>query len=382
MRTIKLHFPRRLSAGAGCIREFASDIAGRGLKKIFILSFPEIRPAIRALLVDLEKEGYALELDESIRKEPAIADFERILRGARDFGPDLVLGIGGGSVLDVAKLVAAQVDNTQPLREIMGINLLSRRNILLACMPTTAGTGSEVSPNAILLDEEEQLKKGIISPHLVPDLCYVDPWLTLSVPPSVTAATGIDAFTHCLEAYVNRNAHLVIDRYALEGMELIAGSLLAAVRDGGNVEARNSLSIGSLYGGMCLGPVNTTAIHALSYPLGSEFNIPHGLSNAILLPHVMEFNLPAATERYARVAAIMGVSDAGSAESRAREGISRIRSLMDHCGIPPSISGLGIPRDAIPGMAASALKVQRLLVNNPREVTHQDAVDIYTNAYS
>jgi alcohol dehydrogenase class IV len=382
MYTIKILYPKRLSLGAGCIREFKTDISGMDLKRIFVLSFPEIRPVLRPFLEDLEAEGYQLDLDESIRKEPSVTDFEQILARAREFGPELVLGIGGGSVLDVAKLVAAQLDNSQELKDIFGINLLSGRNIPLACMPTTAGTGSEVSPNAILLDEEEQLKKGIISPHLVPDLCYVDPELTLSVPPAVTAATGIDAFTHCLEAYVNRNSHPVIDTYALEGMERIAGSLLSAVRDGRDVKARNNLALGSLYGGMCLGPVNTTAIHALSYPLGSEFHIAHGLSNAILLPHVMEFNLPAATERYARVARIMGVSENGSLESRARAGIERIRKLMEDCGIPLSISELGISADAIPGMAAAAIRVQRLLKNNPREVTLLDAIEIYTNAYS
>lgn len=382
MRTIKLHYPRKLSLGAGSIREFKEDISGMGVKRIFILTFPEIRPAILSLLKDLESDGRILYLDESIRKEPSVTDFEGVLHQAKDFNPELVLGIGGGSVLDVAKLVAAQLDNDQSLKDIFGINLLTGRNIPLACMPTTAGTGSEVSPNAILLDEEEQLKKGVISPHLVPDMCYVDPELTLSVPSSVTAATGIDAFTHCLEAYVNRNSHPVIDTYALEGMELIAASLLTAVEDGKNVEARNSLSLGSLYGGMCLGPVNTTAIHALSYPLGSEFHIAHGLSNALLLPHVMEFNLPAATERYANVARILGVGEEESEESRARAGIVEIRRLMKRCGVPATLRELGISREAIPGMAAAAMKVQRLLVNNPREVSLEDARQIYTNSYS
>ena len=381
MRQIKLLYPSRLILGAGAIREFPDDIAGKKVKRIFILTFPEIRPVIEPFLEDLDQKGYIISLDDSIRSEPAIADFERVLSVSKEFGPDLVLGIGGGSVLDVAKLVAAQLDNQQSLEEIFGINLLSKRNTLLACVPTTSGTGSEVSPNAILLDEGEMLKKGIISPFLVPDFCYVDPELTLSVPPAVTAATGIDAFTHCLEAYVNKRSHPVIDTYALEGMRLITGSLYAAVRDGRDLEARNNLSMGSLYGGMCLGPVNTTAIHALSYPLGSKFHIAHGLSNALLLPYVMEFNLPVAIERYARVAGLLGVEEEGSQESRATAGIAAIKKLMASCGIPASLSEIGIKQDAIPGMAESALKVQRLLVNNPREVTFEDAVSIYEKAF-
>ena len=381
MRQIKLLYPSRLILGAGAIREFPDDIAGKKVKRIFILTFPEIRPVIGSFLEDLVQKGYIISLDDSIRSEPAIADFERVLSVSKEFGPDLVLGIGGGSVLDVAKLVAAQRDNQQSLEEIFGINLLSKRNTLLACVPTTSGTGSEVSPNAILLDEGEMLKKGIISPFLVPDFCYVDPELTLSVPPAVTAATGIDAFTHCLEAYVNKRSHPVIDTYALEGMRLITGSLYAAVRDGRDLEARNNLSMGSLYGGMCLGPVNTTAIHALSYPLGSKFHIAHGLSTALLLPYVMEFNLPVAIERYARVAGLLGVEEEGSQESRATAGIAAIKKLMASCGIPASLSEIGIKQDAIPGMAESALKVQRLLVNNPREVTFEDAVSIYEKAF-
>jgi alcohol dehydrogenase class IV len=381
MRAVNLYYPSKLSLGAGCIREFQVHVSDLEVSRVFILTFPEILPVLEPFLSGLRQKGLELEVDDSIQKEPAVADFLRILPAAKKFAPDMVLGIGGGSVLDVAKLVAAQLHNHQALEEITGINLLSGRKTLLACMPTTSGTGSEVSPNSILLDEKEQLKKGIISPHLVPDMCYIDPELTLTVPPDVTAATGIDAFTHCLEAYVNRNSHPVIDTFALEGMKLIARSLHRAVREGGDLEARTDLSLGSLYGGMCLGPVNTTAIHALSYPLGSEFHVAHGLSNALLLPHVMEFNLPVAVERYARVAGILGIEDRGNPASMAEQGVLAVRELLAGCGIPETLSELGIGEDAIPRMAASALKVQRLLVNNPREVSLEDAAEIYSNAF-
>src|SRR5262249_48336492 len=161
--------------------------------------------------------------------------------------------------------------------------------LFLVCLPTTAGTGSEVSPNAILLDEADQLKKGVVSPYLVPDAAYVDPQLTRSVPPSVTAATGLDALTHCIEAYANKFAHPAVDLYALQGVGIIAQNLLRAVRNGGDMEARTELSLGSFYGGLCLGPVNTAAVHALAYPLGGQFHVAHGVSNAVLLPHVIRF---------------------------------------------------------------------------------------------
>ncbi|MBA7572920.1 Long-chain-alcohol dehydrogenase 1 [subsurface metagenome] len=381
MRPVNLYYPRKISFGAGCIKELSKDVVVQGISRIFLLTIPEILPVLERFLADLRRMNLGLKVDKSITREPILEDLDRVLAGVADFGPDLVLGIGGGSVMDMAKLVAAQLDNPQTLEEITGINKLAGRGTKLVCVPTTSGTGSEVSPNAILLDEREQLKKGVISPHLIPDMCYIDPELTLTVPRGVTAATGIDAFTHCLEAYVNKNSHPLVDSYALEGMRLIEKSLLAAVMDGTNLQARSDLSLGSLYGGMCLGPVNTTAIHALSYPLGSEFHIPHGLSNTILLPYVMEFNLPAAKERYADVANIFGIEHGNNAEQVAKSGIQAIRDLIRKCGLPSSLSEIKIPGDAIPEMAVSAMKVQRLLVNNPREVNLEDVIEIYKSAY-
>jgi len=288
-----------------------------------------------------------------------------------------VLGIGGGSALDVAKLTAALSRDGPPVREVFGINLLQGRGLFLACLPTTSGTGSEVSPNAILLDEPDQMKKGVVSPHLVPDAAIVDPFLTLSVPPAVTAATGLDALTHCIEAYANKFAHPVVDLYALEGIRLISANLLRAVRDGADLEARAALALGSLYGGLCLGPVNTAAVHALAYPLGGRFHVAHGVSNAVLLCEVLRFNLPQATERYAKVALALGVEGNGSSLSLAQRGVDHLARLMQLCGVPQRLSELGVPREAIPSMAKAAMQVTRLLKNNPRPVTEHDAIQIY-----
>jgi alcohol dehydrogenase class IV len=283
--------------------------------------------------------------------------------------------------MDVAKLVAALARSTQRVEEVFGIDLLQNRALPLVCLPTTAGTGAEVSPNAILLDETDELKKGVISPHLVPDAAIVDPLLTVSVPPAVTAATGLDALTHCIEAYANKFAHPTVDLYALQGVRLISANLVRAVQDGGNLEARANLALGSLYGGLCLGPVNTAAVHALSYPLGGRFHVAHGISNAVLLPPVLEFNLSQAPERYADVAVALGVERNGSATSTAQRGVQRVIELSQACHIPQRLSELGIPREAIPSMAESAMKVTRLLKNNLRSLTEQDAIGIYDAAY-
>jgi len=339
-----------------------------------------LKKSLTSLIDELEQNKIQILLNTSIVAEPSFADFEKLMQTVTPFNPDVVIGIGGGSVLDIAKLVAAQFENEQPLKEYVGIGLLRGRKKKLICVPATSGTGSEVSPNAILVDNEGQ-KKGIISPYLVPDIVYVDPLLTVSVPPAITAATGLDALTHCLEAYTNKFSQPVIDMYAHEGMRLIAENIVTAVKDSNNIEAREKVAMGSLLGGFCLGPVNTAGVHALSYPLGSIFHLPHGLSNALLLPYVMEYNIPAATKKYAEVAMALGCDRKDTDEATAYAGLDKIRSLIKSCGIPATLKEVNVPESAITQMAIDALKIQRLLKNNPREITEQDAIDIYKSAY-
>jgi len=349
--------------------------------RVFIATIAPLTDKLSGLIQFLTEKDIRTYTDTSIVQEPAISDFEKLMQQAAAFDPDVVIGIGGGSVLDIAKLVAAQLDNEQSLRDYIGIGLLKGRKKKLVCVPATSGTGSEVSPNAILVDDNDNQKKGIISPYLVPDVVYVDPMLTVTVPPSITAATGIDALTHCMEAYTNKFAQPFIDMYAYEGMRLIAAHLETAVKDGSNIEARTQVAMGSMLGGFCLGPVNTAAVHALSYPLGSMFHLPHGLSNALLLPYVMEYNIPAATKRYADVALALGCNRENNDEATACAGVEKVKALIKACGLPATLRELNIPESAIPAMATDAMKVQRLLKNNPRPVTEADAIAIYKAAW-
>jgi alcohol dehydrogenase class IV len=376
-RPIAIHWPRKLAFGAGCAAACAADLIAAGHKRVFCITSPETRP----LADGLRQPGIEWIDWAEVRQEPTIEIFRQALSAARDFRADVVCGLGGGSAMDVAKLVAALLDGKQDIRDVFGIGQLAGRSVHLVCLPTTAGTGSEVSPNAILLDEKENLKKGVISPHLMPDSSYVDPLLTLGVPSAVTAATGMDALTHCIEAYANKFAHPLIDLYALEGIRLIAANIETAVRDGKNVEARTALALGSMYGGICLGPVNTGAVHALSYPLGGEFHIAHGVSNAVLLPHVLEFNLPAAPDRYAAIAVATGAPRGADDNATAKNGLERIRDLSRRVGIPANLTELKIPQDAVERMARAAMTVTRLLNLNVREVTEGDAIAIYRRAF-
>ena len=381
MKQITLLQPQKIVFGTGCIQTLVEDYKKMGLQRLFVLTAPPIRPLIEDTLAELKSAGVNIEVFQDIVAEPTVNDFKKILEVARQFKADSVVGVGGGSVLDVTKLIAAFINSDQQVEDCFGTGFIKQKGLWFACLPTTAGTGSEVSPNAILLDERDHLKKGIVSPFLIADVAYVDPKLTWTVPAKVTADTGMDALTHCIEAYTNKFAHPSVDIYALQGIRLIAANLEKAVKNGQDQEAREALAFGSLYGGLCLGPVNTAAVHALSYPLGGEFHIPHGLSNAILLPSVMKFNMPANIKRHAEVAIALGCQPGKNDEETAQRGVDFIYQLADAVGIPKKLTVLGIPQTAVDGMAKAAMQVQRLLKNNPREVTEQDARDIYNSLY-
>ncbi len=379
-RILKINFPNKLVFGNGVMTQLAEELIQLNCREVILLTIKPLLIQLTSFISELEQNNIVVIVDASIEQEPTFNDFKSLLNQLKDSNADTVIGIGGGSVLDVAKLIAAQLDNSQTLEEIVGNGLLKGRNKRLICVPATSGTGSEVSPNAILVDDDNQ-KKGIISPFLVPDMVYADPLLTLSLPASITAATGLDALTHCLEAFTNKFSQPFIDMYAFEGMRLIAANLEEAVNNGQNKEARSEVALGSILGGFCLGPVNTAGVHALSYPLGSMFHLPHGLSNALLLPYVMEYNYVANPKKYAEVAVALGCRRENTDEETALAGIEKIKELIKKCKIPSRLSELNIPEHAIEEMANDAMKITRLLINNPREITLADARSIYTAAY-
>ena len=282
MRTIEILQPKKLVFGRGCLADCATHIADSSFRQALIITATSTLNFAEQLKLNLHEHGVRGTIYGAIDKEPDIAGFEEALRFARETRPDVVIGLGGGSPLDAAKLIAAFIENSQSIRDVFGIGLLGGRRTHLICVPTTSGTGSEVSPNAILLDENEHLKKGVVSPYLMPDATYVDPLLTVTMPSAVTAGTGLDALTHCIEAYTNKFAHPYVDILALQGIRLAGSSLARAVADGKDLEAREAMSLASVYGGMCLGPVNTAAVHALSYPLGGEFHVTRRLQRCLV----------------------------------------------------------------------------------------------------
>lgn len=378
MNSITLLQPQKIAFGEGIINSLSEDAILLNSNKILFLVATPLLDILSTIVKNIELKNKEVNLIEyRFLGEPTFAQFNLLLKENEGFNPDCVIGVGGGSVLDCAKLLAALINNSQKLKDVVGIGFLNGRSAKLICVPTTSGTGSEVSPNAILLNEETQAKSGIISPFLVPDACYLDPVLTVTLPPKLTAETGIDALSHCIEAYTNKFAHPTVDIYALKGIQLIAENIEEAYKNGKNIEARSAMLLGSMYGGLCLGPVNTSAVHALSYGLGGKFHIAHGLSNAILMPEVLRFNLSANPKRHAEVARALGITIQGNDEDIAIAGIKKIEAISNSCNIPKHLTDIGVTENALPELADIAMKVTRLLKNNPREVTKEDAINIY-----
>jgi alcohol dehydrogenase len=312
-----------------------------------------------------------------VQPEPDIPNLERALAFAEEARPDLVIGFGGGSAMDLAKLVAALPGSGQTLHEVVGPEKVAGRRVGLIQVPTTSGTGSEAGTRALVGDPATKNKLAVQSRHMLADVAVIDPDLTATVPPAVTAATGVDALAHCVEAYTSRKAHPLIDLYAIEGARLVGRFLTRAVRDGSDKEARAGLSLAALYGGFCLGPVNTTAGHAVAYPLGTRHHIPHGLACALIFPHTLAFNAPVVPEKTRAILDALGLPDAteeGSVMSAATRWCANL-------GLEMRLSRLGVPEDDLPIMAAEAHGIRRLLDNNPRDISRDAILSIYRAAY-
>jgi len=379
-RPIRLLQPPTISFGVGVAGECASWLKTRGCGHLVLFVSKSALAASGDFLPALEAGCRTITVKTDIPAEPGMSVVTSLLEELREVRVDAVVGLGGGSVLDVAKVVCALHGQGRELKSIIGRDAVPPRKTALVCLPTTAGAGSEVSPNALLLDESSGRKEAAISPHLIPDATFIDPSLATSLPPALTAATGMDALCHCLEAYTNRNSHPVVDHFALEGVRLIATFLEEAVSNGSNLEARSAVALGSLYGGLCLGPVNTAAVHALSYPLGTNFGLAHGLSNALLLPHVFAFNLPAVPRKSAQIARALGVRLKGDHLVVADEGAKRLFALAEACGLSLGLAEYGVSEAKIHFLAEEAMHVQRLLANNPRDVSLEEARSIYLQA--
>ena len=309
----------------------------------------------------------------NIEPDPSIDTALACAKAVRDSNASVIIGVGGGSAMDTAKVASILAHANQPIAEMFGIELVKETGVPLILIPTTAGTGSEVTHIAILSDEQEHLKKGIVSSKLFPALAIVDPELTLGVPKSVTAASGMDALLHAVEAFTSKNATSVTDTLAKRAMFLIANNLRAAFDNGSDVAARSAMLEGAMLAGMAFANAGVTAVHAFAYPIGAEFHIPHGVANSIMMGPVLTFNTPGNPKKFAEAGIAMGLAANASADDT----IDFMKRLANDIQIPKHLADFGVRDEHIPGLASGVMKVTRLLANNPREVTHDDAMRLY-----
>jgi alcohol dehydrogenase class IV len=333
-------------------------------------------------LADLAKHDWQVSVIDDVIADPPEHVVLEAAERARASNAEIVLGLGGGSSMDVAKLLAVLLPGTQSIKEMYGIKKVTGTRLPLVQMPTTAGTGSEVTAVSIVTTGETT-KMGVVAPQLYADLAILDAELTLGLPRAATAATGIDAMVHAIEAYTS--AHLknpISDTLAVKALELLSRNLLPACHDGNNREAREAMLVGAMFAGQAFANSPVAAVHALAYPIGGIFHVAHGLSNALVLSHVMRFNAPAASKLYAELAdVILPAKISGSDEAKTDALIQHIEQLIVDTAIPRTLREVGVKQDDIARMASDAMLQTRLLVNNPREVTEADAFAIYSAAF-
>lgn len=369
-RQIVIHQPARLEIGAGTAQQVGEWAAGA--KRILVLTVPVLEP----LVAKLALPGM-VQVITDVPPEPDDIALDRTLAAAAELKPDVIIGLGGGSVMDIAKLVSVLWDGEQTLSDVIGPDKVNHSLSRLALIPTTAGTGSEAGIRALVTNAQTKAKMAVESKHMRAELAVLDPELSYTVPPAVTAATGVDAMAHCVEAFTNIRAHDMVDGFARMGIKLVGQYLTRAVADGQDTEARAGMMLASYYGGICLGPVNTAAGHALAYPLGTRLNLPHGLANAIIFPHVLAFNQTVRPGKTAEVLDALGLAAGDSADHV-------FAVAHDYCaslGVEMRLSKHGAQQEYLQSWAEEAHAIRRLMDNNPRDMSVADVLAIYKAAY-
>ncbi len=332
---------------------------------------------LEPVLAGLGESAVKVTVFSGVKADPPESVVLEALELGRSAGVDGLLGFGGGSSMDVAKVVSLVLLSGESLGEIYGVGKARGSRLPLIQVPTTAGTGSEVTPIAIITTGETT-KQGIVAPQLLPDVAILDAELTVGLPPFPTATTGIDAMVHAIEAFTSkRKKNPYSDMLAKEALKLLAANVEEAVKNGTNIPARSAMLLGAMMAGQAFANAPVAAVHALAYPLGGHYHIAHGLTNALVLPHVLEFNMPEAGVLYTELASVVSPNVPAASSSLP----ARLQELTINCGLPTRLRDVEIPESDLPMLANEVMQHQRLLVNNPRELSERDALSIYQAAY-
>jgi len=375
--------PTQIIFGNGSIGSLPGVLADRSLSRPLLVMDPGLIEAglDTAVTAPLEEAGIEYILYDRVDPEPGLRLADQAAELARSEQCDSVVGVGGGSAMDVAKAAAILVTNGGKAVDYLGLGKIGKPGLVKIMIPTSAGTGAEVTFTAVFINEETGSKGGMNGDPLYPEVALLDPELTLSLPPRVTAATGIDALTHALEAYTSVQANPVSEIYSVKAMDLIAGSIRTAWADGRNIEARSRMLLGSLLAGKALAIAGVGLVHAMAYPLGGLFGVPHGLANAVLLPYVTEYNLIGNLDKHVRIGALLGMKVEGMDRREAAElTVYGLHQLNRDLGIPDNLRALQVDSERLAEMADIALTVARPVENNPRRPSREDIIAIYEEA--
>ncbi len=376
----QIQIPGRIHSGNGSVSRLADIFSRDGVKKALLFTDKGVlSTGIAKSVFDVAaSSGVELEVFDGVIAEPSTHDVDRVMQAARSAKADMLIALGGGSVMDTAKLASVLIGATYTVYDLVKDPSLARKTMRAVMIPTTCGTGSEATCNAIVAIPEESTKKGIVNPALIPDEVILDVGMIARLPKAIVAATAVDALAHVVECYTSKKATPLSDTYAIAGARLIFRNIEKAYANGDDLEAKEALLLGAFYGGVAITGSGTTAVHALSYPLGGKYHIAHGVSNAILFAPVMAVNKDSCRERLAELCdAVYPELAISSAETRATHVINRIADIVKNTEIPTSLAKYGITDKDLDFLVEAGSQQQRLLVNNRKELSLDDIRGIY-----
>ena len=383
MGTYAVQLPKRVVFGDGVEEKIGAEAKGLGAKKALIVTDATIEKA--GLLEKVEKtlkEAVEVNVFDIVESEPTLAAAETVAGAARAAKYDLIVGVGGGSVMDMAKVASAAASNPgQGVSEFMGANKIANPSVPKILVPTTAGTGAEATPFTLIIVEGK--KKAIASPYNLADVVLISPSFTATMPAKVTASTGMDALSHAIEAFLSTGSNPLTDSFALEATRKIADNLEVAFSHGDNLDARLKMSLAAMLGGMAFGNAGVIVGHAAAHTFGAKYKIPHGVAAALALPYIMEYNAPVARDKLVKVAREMGedVSKLTEEEAASRA-VTRVRGLLEKLELPTRLADLDVPEEDLQELAEAMSKEKGYLARNPRKIEHGDAVKIFERMWS
>lgn len=374
-----LKMPHAVFSGKDALDKITEILTENQVKRLAVFTDQGIEAAglLELPLTRIKAAGVMYTILDDLPAEPSYAEAQKLVDQCREYGADLIVAVGGGSVQDTAKLASILMTDEYGVKELLDEPGRAKKCVKTLMIPTTAGTGSEATPNAIVAVPEKQLKVGIVNANMIADYVILDAEMIKRLPRKIAAATGVDALAHAIECWTSNKANPFSDIFAMQALDMILNNIEQACDDPEAMDAKNQMQLASFYAGVAITASGTTAVHALSYPLGGKYHIAHGVSNAILLAPVMRFNEPACQERLAQVYDRCLMGSAKTVEEKSAAVIARLEAIVKHLNIPTSLTEFGVPKEDLEALVSSGMEVTRLLVNNPREVTSDDARGIY-----